>query len=345
MGRKRTPPDESLVAVDPYRRLGQKFGLRPDIVEILRNGRADPVLLDRLLSRGLDAEKVALIADVHGAAGLAILDALTSSGVSEANAVKVIENAASMGRMAEVEALSRSGVLSRLMNRGLVPDDVVLLTDELGVAGMETIDGLTARGVGKNPAIDAARIAKRIGVADEVRQLSTSGNLENPAGLRNFLNEVEAELATGLRGKLTSLQDAALRSQRGGVALERSTQAPADDGGASGADIIDHGAREAVQQKVVTGGSRPDATNPVTSNLDKAAGQLRGETGERPPAGYRRVADIRIQNPANAMFPLERGPLLDALRADGVDRSMLSGVDEVRVTNGRGTHVYRASEF
>jgi hypothetical protein len=344
-GRKPTPPDEPVVLADPYTVLGRKFSLRPDVVDVLRSSRADPVVLDRLLSRGLDADRVALVASDHGAPGLAILDALTSSGSSEAAAVAVIENAASVGRMAEVEALARSGVLARLMSRGLGPDDVVLLTDEVGMAGMETIDGLTGRGVGNNPAVDAARIARRIGAATEVRQLATSGNLENPAGLRNYLSQVEAELAAGLRGKLTTLQDAAQRSQRGRVALEQSTEAPADGGGASGADIIDHGAHEAVQQKVVTGGSRPDATNPVTNNLDKAASQLRGETGERPPAGYRRIADIRVQNPANAMFPLERGPLLDALRADGVDRAMLTGVDEVRVTNGTGTHVYAAGEF
>ena len=98
-------------------------------------------------------------------------------------------------------------------------------------------------------------------------------------------------------------------------------------------------------RKVVTGCSRPDAANPVTINLEKAASQLRGESGETPPKGYTRIIDIRLIEPSNAMFPLERAALLDALRADGVNQATLRGVDQVRITNGTDTHTYAASEI
>ena len=69
-------PTDPVVALDAYGRLGEKFSLRPDIVQMMRDSRADPVVFDRLLSRGLDAERVALTASQHGANGLAVLDAL-----------------------------------------------------------------------------------------------------------------------------------------------------------------------------------------------------------------------------------------------------------------------------
>jgi len=336
--------DEPVVVPDAYARLGERFSLGADTVEMMRSSGADPVVLEALLSRGLDGERLALAASDHGALGLSLLDALTRAGVSEGVALQVLQGAASLGKLPDAEALSRSGVLARLLaRRG--PDDVVLLIDQLGVPGVEIVDGLTRQGVADTVAVDAAVIAQRIGVAAEVRQLATSGNLENPGGLRGFLREVDLEVKVGQRGKLTSLQDAARRSESGRVALEQSGEARTETGAVSGADIIDHGAREALQQKVVTGASRPDAVNPVTVNLEKAASQLRGESGEVPPAGYARIADIRIENPANTMFLLERAVLLEALRNDGVDAAMLLGVDRVQVTNGRGTHVYTPGEF
>jgi hypothetical protein len=129
------------------------------------------------------------------------------------------------------------------------------------------------------------------------------------------------------------------------VALEQSSRTRTESGEVSGADIIDHARREAVQQKVVTGRSRPAVANPVTTNLEKAASQLRGESGETPPAGYQRVIDIRIVGRSNAMFLLERAALREALVADGVNQTTLNGVDQVRVANGTGTHVFAASEF
>ena len=257
----------------------------------------------------------------------------------------MIEEAASLGRLAEVRTLSERGIVQRLLDRGFGTEEIVLLADEVGGSGVATIDGLTGQGVAKPVAIDAARIASRIGAAAEVEQLSRPGALENPGGLRKFLLEVQAELRTGLQGKLTSLRDAAQRSGSGQVALEKSAAAKTESGGISGADIIDHGSKEAIQQKVVTGGSRPDAANPVTINLEKAASQLRGESGETPPKGYTRIIDIRLIEPSNAMFPLERAALLDALRADGVNQATLRGVDQVRITNGTDTHTYAASEI
>ncbi|WP_043598695.1 hypothetical protein [Cellulomonas flavigena] len=336
--------DEPAVVPDAYARLGERFRLSADTVEMMRDSRADPAVLEALLSRGLDGERVALAASDHGALGLSLLDALTRAGVTEGVAMQVLQDAAALGRLPEAEALSRSGVLARLLaRRG--PEEVVLLVDQLGVPGVEIVDGLARTGVSDAVATDAAMIAQRIGAIAEVRQLATSGNLENPAGLRAFLREVELEVRAGQRGKLVSLQEAARRSESGRVALEQSGEARTEDGAASGADVIDHGAREALQQKVVTGASRPDAVNPVTVNLEKAASQLRGESGEVPPAGYARIADIRIENPANAMFPLERAALLEALRNDGVDAAVLRGVDRVHVTNGTGTHVYTPGEF
>ena len=328
-------------AADVYARLGERFNLRPDIVEMLRDSGADPVVVERLLARGVDAERVALASDLYGPDALRALDALTRTGVPENTAGEIVANAASMDNLRIVAELADSGLLARLQRRGFNPDELVLLADEVHRPGMETIDALTQAGVEKAPAIEAARIAQRIGAEAEVRQLTTSGNLDNPGGLRRFLREVDAEVAAGQRGKLTQLQEAARRSESERVSIERSQQPEGQ------ADIIGHGTREAVQMKVVTSRS-PTA---VADNARSAARQLRGEPVrpggevEVPPQGYSRIADVRIESPDNPMYRLDRAGLRDALVEEGITADSLRGVDQLRVTNGTGTHTFTPADF
>ncbi|ATE54770.1 hypothetical protein [Actinosynnema pretiosum] len=329
--------------VDPYAALGVRFGLSPDVVAVLRDAGSDVVVAERLLSRGVDPERVALASAYRGPTGLALLDVLTEAGIPEGAAWQFVDGAVPMGRAGEVEAFARSGALERLLDAGLDAERIVLLVDDLGARGVEVVDALVRGGVQAKVAVDVANLARAVGAADEVHRLTTSGNLENPASLRAFLQDIRAELANRppARGKLTTLQDIADRSTRGRVALEWSTEARTADGRRSGADIIDHGTREAVQQKVVTG----KGAQAVVDNLAKACAQLTGKTGEHPPAGYLRVADVRITTEVNPLFPLERATLLDALRENGVDARMVVGADQVRVGNGTGTHVFQANEF
>jgi hypothetical protein len=337
-GRGGEPGEDPIRPVlDPWAALAAKYGLRPDIVKMMRGSGIGPEIFDRLLGRGVDAETAALVADGHGVNGIRVLDALTRDGITTQQAEHMIQDSHSLGdgNLATMAELAERGVLARMIRRGFDSTELPLLVDELGPKGIEIIDRLMTDNVQKNPAIEVARIARQVGALDDVHQLVTSGNIENPLGLRNFMRQVADEVANGQGGKLAQLREAARRSAGGRVALEKSTEHQGE------ADVIDHARREALQIKEVTS-DKPDK---VAENLDKAAKQLRGETGEKPPEGYRTIDDVRVTNPNNPMFPLDRAQLLQALRAEGITKTGLSGVDEVHVTNGTGTHVFQPAEF
>lgn len=154
----------------------------------------------------------------------------------------------------------------------------------------------------------------------------------------------------GGRGLFNELLEAADRSRGGRVAIGQSL----DPRGR--ADVIDHGRREALQIKTVTGG-----VERVIDNITDAAEQIRGEGGRRgrggevPLPGYLRIVKIIIDNPNNPMFPLDRAALRQALIDNGVTREMLTGPDgatgaqQLQVVNGtssRGApHTFTPTEF
>ncbi|MDQ1728834.1 MAG: hypothetical protein QOD33_959 [Pyrinomonadaceae bacterium] len=330
------PPIEEeppVVLVDPWAVLARRFGLSAEVIEILRTSGIDVTVFERILARGVSGETVALITSLHGRAGVGVLDRMSADGFTDGDILRLVDDADRLGQLDALSDLTARGIAQRLLRNGFDSTELILLLQELHQAGIQTIDGLMRAGVQKAPAIEAARLARQIGAVEEVTQLATSGNLENPLGLRNFLREVAAELEVGNQGKLTQLREAAQRSSGGPVAIERSARGQAD--------IIDFGRQEALQMKVV---SSPEPAQ-VGVRVNEAASQLRGERGEVPPAGFKTIADIRITNPDNPMFPLNRAQLLLQLRNNGVTQASLAGVGEVHVTNGSGTHVYTPNEF
>ena len=66
----------------------------------------------------------------------------------------------------------------------------------------------------------------------------------------------------------------------------------------------------------------------------KAARQLRGEFGEVPPEGYKKVIDVRFDPKSN--HPLKGGDR-NAVRAAFAERNRLDGVDRILVTTDGGT--------
>jgi hypothetical protein len=345
-GGKTTDDDPAVDVADPWAELARKHGLRPDQVDMLRASNVDPVVVDRLLTEKVNADTVALVASEHGATGLRTLEALTKQGVEATAITRLLQNAKDLGLATEVANLSERGVISRLMRRGMDADTVALHLSDLGPAGLETIDGLTQGGVADNVAIDAARIAKRIGSADTVARLARSGNLRNPQGLRNFLRQIESELAQGNRGKLRQLELASERSAGGPVAIEVDPGSQAEGGGPGRGDVIDVGGKEVLAMKVVTSSD----AGAVSEHVKFAGRQLRGETGEPPPAGFRRVVRIELERPPagraeNPLLNATREEILQSLKDHGVTKESLQGVDSVTVTNQRGTHTFSPNEF
>lgn len=255
--------------------------------------------------------------------------------VSPEVAERLISDAQSLGRLDTLVTLINDGVFSRLLHKGVDPDSFAILIDDLGATGLKTLDGLLQRNMDLKVGLKVAELAQQVGAADTVRQLVSSGNLQNVDSLRKFLKEISDEIANGQYGKLRQLEEAANRSATGPVALERSLNPPGQ------ADVIDIGAREALQLKVVTSTD----SGKVVSNITEAARQLRGETGEVPPDLFSKVADIRIESPDNPLATLGREQLLEQLRDWGLDEDILRGVDELRIVNNTGTHLFGLDDF
>lgn len=292
-------------------------------------------LFTDLQANGLDADSIEYIRHHYGNEGLRTARALSAAGKSVNEILQYLESAEVLGQVDSLATIAEDGTLLALERKGFTPDEITTFLSDAGTQGAQIVNSLMDQGVGRAPAIDAMNTAARIGQLDAVHQLVTSGNLDNVAGLRNFLREVESELAVGLEGKLQQLLDAAERSRAGRVGIERS-ESPSGE-----ADVIDHTTREAVAHKRVTSRS----TSSVAEHVRKAGKQLRGETGEVPPPGYETIADIRIVNPDNPMFNMGRAEIIEALRLDGVTGADLRGVTEVRITNNTGTHTIRQADF
>jgi len=238
--------------------------------------------------------------------------------------------------------LMNNGTLGRLLEKGFDPNEVMRLADELGASGLEIVDAqLRHKNISKNQAIDATRIAKRIGATDDVHRLMTSGNHENPEGLRKLLRDIEAEMAEKPPrfNKRRQLEEASLRAGNGHrISIERSNKPPGK------ADIIDHDTKEAIQLKVQTSGE----PKRLAKNVRDGAEQVLGKRGEEPPSGYRKVVDVRIEGEKNNLSSKSREELLEELKRQGITQKELEGVDELRITNEKsknGPYVFHPSEF
>ena len=76
-------------------------------------------------------------------------------------------------------------------------------------------------------------------------------------------------------------------------------------------DVINYTGRHARQMKVVTSAD----PNAVIEHIRYAiAEQLSGNTGEHPPRGFRRIAEVRIENPLNPLHGASHDAVLAALK-------------------------------
>jgi hypothetical protein len=339
-----------------------KYHLDDEVAGLLREAKADPATVDRLLGRGVSSQSVALTSADHGAAGLRVLDALTGNGVAaEADALTILQDAASIGLLADAEALARAGVIGRLVGRGIPPNDIGALLGEYGAGGLRALDGLIQGGVANTAALRTLRDAKTFdGIAD-VERLATSGRFENLNSLPDRVAECAADARVNLNarrfedmqyGHQFVLRSAAERSAAGRVAMETSDLPSINNGSRpSGADLFDHRLRQAIQMKAVTAASPPRPENPdrVVTNILDGAAQLRGERGDRPewpPQGYRRVIDVYVLNPLNNFYGIaDRAELLAALKAKGLTAEGLAGVDELWISNLNGTFKFFPVNF
>ncbi len=102
---------EAPAAVDPLADLGRKHGLPPAAVEVLRASAVDPVVIDRMLGRGVAPAEIARLATDYGPDGVRAIDTLVQRGVAEPAAEESIHIARDVGVAAEVQQLVNGGNL------------------------------------------------------------------------------------------------------------------------------------------------------------------------------------------------------------------------------------------
>jgi hypothetical protein len=349
-----------------------KYQLDDEVVAMLRRGRADPATVDRLLGRGLDAEHVALAADDFGVPGLRLLDVLTDGVASKAQAIQILQDAFAYGRQLEVEAIARSGLLSRLLSRDLPAEDVGKHVYGMEIKGLEAVDLLMAQNISRTDAVGTAILAADAGVIDELHMLAANGSrIESLNEVPILLRAVGRDAAANSKatefnkyefGAYKHLEDAAARVRSGhGIALEKSTLPPLanpDGKVMSEADIIDKLLRHAIQLKAVTAAtpSSPTAQDAVVTRAIHAARQLAGSGKEWPPVGYRRIAHVIVLNPRNQFYGLtDRADILARLKANDFDITYMRVmgddgrwkilVEEVWITNGHDTFKFTIADF
>jgi hypothetical protein len=173
-----------------------------------------------------------------------------------------------------------------------------------------------------------------------VLELINSGKLDNPKGLKKFLESMQKEAATGAHGKREELREALTRAREGHDVSLGGRKFAVGDQKSGNADVIDFTEGESLQMKVVS--SADDRA--LGSNVDKALKQLRGNHKEQPPVGTKRIAKAIIENPDNSLYAADRAAILENLR------TYLQQVDPaeaitVRVQNSVNSYDFESSEL
>jgi hypothetical protein len=179
---------------------------------------------------------------------------------------------------------------------------------------------------------------------EKLLDFAKQGRYKNPKQLPKLVEWI----GKGAKEHIQSLDDALSRLQKG---HEVSIEAEAD--------VVDHTAKEAVQHKQVLKGKASEA---LADNLKSAMKQLagKGAPDEKPPPGYKRVADVRIKEPNNPNYNADGSTIekyLKEMKAEhdrlGTDpdadpNAKLEGLGadlEIRITTSKGTFRYEGANF
>jgi len=236
--------------------------------------------------------------------------------------------------------------VSALMKGDKYPGKTAEVAAQTAVSEVGLAKRLETAGLAKGKAAQqVARWAGDAGIIERVNKLldhANAGKYGNPKNLTKMLEWI----GKGAKEHIQAIDDALSRLDKGHkVDIEAE------------ADVVDHTEREAIQHKQVKGKAGEALGDNVKSALKQLAGK--GAAGEVPPKGYKRVADIRLQE-NNPNFKSDGATLekyLKEMKAEsdrvGVDRdanpnAKLEGVSsdlEVRVTNANGTFKFTGPDF
>jgi hypothetical protein len=200
---------------------------------------------------------------------------------------------------------------------------------ELAVLTSKLLEQISKRPGVKNPITQTEEIIQDALATREmheyIKEIINSGKLRVPEALGKLLNNYNTQTSSSSAlGNLFEAEFAA-RLVRYGHEI----------GLGQGADVVDHTNRYAWQLKNIDGKN-------FSSQLNKAALQLKGENGEQPPLGYRRGIQIRItnsQHPDYRKTPKQLEDMIGKSISTDTDNKW-GNVNQVQITIGNKTHVF-----
>ena len=83
-------------------------------------------------------------------------------------------------------------------------------------------------------------------------------------------------------------------------------------------------------------------------NINKAAKQLRGESGnppEIPTSGHVRTVHLSIESSKNSYFDLDTSMIKQQLESIPSNTRNWQGIDRIRIDNNQGTHIFNISDI
>jgi hypothetical protein len=210
-------------------------------------------------------------------------------------------------------------------SKAMPADKLGDLAIEYATKALEITRELTRRGVMPKQAAEAAQLAAELGVLDATRDLAAAEGYRNPERLLKLLRGA----SKGKLGDLRALEDASARAKAG---KEVGLETPEGDVREYPTTPGEHG--EVVQHKSVTSPQE----RAVLQNMNDAARQLRGETGEVPVGKPTRTAHIHIESPSNPLYAAADAAVRDFITRAVQDPAYdMSGADVFRITNSKGT--------
>ncbi|MEM8533980.1 MAG: hypothetical protein AAGF95_24255 [Chloroflexota bacterium] len=267
-----------------------------------------------------------------------IVDAAYLAGLDVQSSQQLFLEATGFGsyHVKELGDLAADGTLTKLLRSGFDHQNINLLLDKYDKVSLRAVDRITAENRQPHRAVKAIEFADEIGLRDEVARHVNSGKFQNLPGLTNILEKIQDELKRGQYGTQHQLEEAIRRSRHGNiVAVETSTDPPGKG------DVIDITDGEALQMKTLT---TKDGMK-VADEIRFAASQFDDEV---PPAGYKRIIDIQIDNSQNQLVNLDRQQVLyDLQHQYFLKQTHLVNfdVEELWIKTPNDTYMFTPDEF
>ncbi|MGD1846689.1 MAG: hypothetical protein ACFB10_14975, partial [Salibacteraceae bacterium] len=184
---------------------------------------------------------------------------------------------------------------------------------------LEGCNNLLKKGIDKADPSKILKIAEETNLLDEVLDLAKSPGFKNPEDLATFMGKIKPEILQGKNGLRNNLNETLRRLRKGHtVALDNGM-----------ADVVDYTKKVGIQIKTHSGTSAKS----FFKNLKAAAKQLRGETDEVVPNGFKKVAIMDFDNPSHPIYLKTRSELKEILKnthnGNSGNANFLDGVDEI----------------